>query len=131
MELSGATTVTVNRSDAFATALPMAFKGGGAEMALAASTTNSVGTVQFAGVTTLSVASDAQFSMGSATFTDDAVINLIADKERGVKSIRVGTTRCLTKSELSHFRVDGKPVTRQTEDGWLDLHQYGFVIVIQ
>ena len=131
MELSGATTVTVSRSDAFATALPMAFKGGGAEMALAANTTNSVGTVQFAGVTTLSVASDAQFSMHSATFADDAVINLIADTERGVKSIRVGTARCLTKSELSHFRVDGKPVTRQTEDGWLDLHRYGFKVIVQ
>ena len=131
LELSGSTTVTVGRSNAFDSGLTVSLNGNGAAMVFAADTENTVGEVKFTGENTLTVENGARLVLTSVAFADDAVVNLVAVEQTGSQSVRIGSAKCLTKDELSRFRVNGLPVRRQSADGWLDLHRYGFGITIR
>ena len=100
-------------------------------MVFAADTENTLGEVKFTGENTLTVENGARLVLTSVAFADDAVVNLVAVEQTGSQSVRIGFAKCLTKDELSRFRVNGLPVRRQSADGWLDLHRYGFGITIR
>ena len=87
---------------------------------------------RFSGTVTLEVAKGGAISFGSVAFADDAVVNLVVPSGAAANhSVRVGTSAALTKTELAHFQVGGKPVKIQTDDGWLVAGTGGLTIIFR
>lgn len=90
-----------------------------------------VGAARFSGTVTLEVANGGSIAFDSVSFADGAVVNLVVPASTANASVRVGTAASLTSAELAHFRVGGKPVKHQTEDGWLVAGASGFAIIFR
>ena len=91
-----------------------------------------VGAARFSGAVTLEVAKGGTVSFDTVFFADDAVVNLVVPGGAVAnQSVRVGTSATLTKDELAHFQVGGKPVKTQTDDGWLVAGTGGLTIIFR
>ncbi len=90
-----------------------------------------VGAARFSGTVTLEVASGGTIAFDSVSFAEGAIVNLVVPARTANASVRVGTTASLTSAELAHFRVDGKPVKTQTDDGWLVAGTGGLTIIFR
>ena len=86
---------------------------------------------RFSGTVALEVANGGTIAFDSVSFADGAVVNLVVPVSAANASVRVGTAASLTSAELAHFRVGGKPVKHQTEDGWLAAGAAGLVIFVR
>lgn len=101
-------------------------------VSVGADAATTVGAARFSGTVTLEVAKGGAISFGSVAFADDAVVNLVVPSGAAANhSVRVGTSAALTKTELAHFQVGGKPVKIQTDDGWLVAGTGGLTIIFR
>ena len=130
LELAGATTVTVGGADAFVANLPLALKDG-ATLAVPAGTALSAGASKFSGTSTITLAAGATLSLDSVTMADDAVVNLAVADGMVATAVRVGTSATVARSVLNHFRLNGKKINRQTEDGWLNPEDPGLILILR
>ena len=130
MILSGATTVAVTGSGAFGGGTPVALEDGSV-LSVADGAKCDAGAATFSGNSTISVGHAASISFDSVSFADGAVVNLDLSRAKENEAVRVGTTASLTRAELAHFLVDGKPVKVQWDNGWLGAGVRGFTIIFK
>lgn len=126
--VSGAQTVTFTGTCACEGGLAI---GDGTTFVLPAGTVRTAAKATFSGTSTLRLAEGATLSLGTVAFEPDAVVNLELPKGAETSSLRVGTTACLSREELMHFRVGGYSLRRQTDDGWINASVPGAILVFR
>lgn len=72
--------------------------------------------VAFGGATALAFAPDASLAIGAAEIEDSAAVSVVG--VAGANLLRIGTSKCLTRTEREHFTVNGYEAT-QDADGWV------------
>ena len=96
---------------------------GGAALAMADATTNAVGLVTFernaARASRLVLGANAQLSIDSVAFDSGASVSVVGTL--GERSLRIGTSACLSAAELAAFTCEAGWNSRVTQDtdGWL------------
>lgn len=130
MELSGATTVTLNNAAAISAGTPLALKDG-ATLAIPAGAAVSAGPSTFSGTSTITLAAGATLALDAVAMADDAVVNLTVADGKVATAVRVGTTASVARNVLNHFRLNGKKINRQTEEGWLNPEDPGLILILR
>ena len=82
---------------------------------------------RLAGETALAFAPDASLAIGAAEIEDSAAVSVVG--VAGANLLRIGTSKCLTRTERGHFTVNGYEAT-QDADGWV-VPKPGFRIIIR
>ena len=112
--------------------LEFAPESGTQTVSVGANDAPTLGAARFSGTVTLEVAKGGMISFDTVSFADEAIVNLVVPGGAAAnQSVRVGTSATLTKTELAHFQVSGKPVKTQTDDGWLVAGTRGLTIIFR
>ena len=127
----GASSLSLAQNVSGTGVLEFAPESGTQTVSVGANDAPTLGAARFSGTVTLEVASGGTIAFDSVSFAEGAIVNLVVPVSAADASVRVGTTASLTSAELAHFRVDGKPVKHQTEDGWLVAGALGLAIIFK
>ena len=127
----GASSLSLAQNVSGTGVLEFAPESGTQTVSVGANDVPTLGAARFSGTVTLEVASGGTIAFDSVSFAEGAIVNLVVPVSAANASVRVGTTASLTSAELAHFRVDGKPVKHQTEDGRLVAGALGLAIIFK
>ena len=118
-------TLELAKSASIVPTQPVSLYGNGA-IQVDAGTVNEGGLLTVGGTNVVGIVNGGMIAFSNATFTVGARLNITGDV--GFTSFRIGTSRCLSGSDISKIRLNGKRVV-QDDEGYIGVG--GFSILIR